>query len=85
MAGSEAKAELRNAVIRSYIRLGFVAVGFEDLLAADGEEDVVTAEPEALVLTRSGVPGCRTEGDIVPFLTIVPFRCGTVVAEGLME
>ena len=39
------KAESRSAVIRSYIRLGLVEAGWEDVLAADGEDDVATAEP----------------------------------------
>jgi hypothetical protein len=54
-AGWEAKAEVRSAVIRSYIRLGLVVAGWEDLLAVDGEDETGFLALVALAASRSGV------------------------------
>ena len=85
-----AKAEFRSAVIRSYIRLGLVVAGWEDVLVADGEDDVATAEPETFVERRGGTTAARCrivedETGLSAIVALVAFRGRIVVAEGLVE
>ena len=76
-AGWVAKAEFLSAVIRSYIRLGLVVAGREDVLAADGEDDV------AQVGTTTA--GCRIVEDETGLPAIVALGDWIVVAAGLVE
>ena len=89
-AGWSAKAEFLSAVIRSYIRLGLVVAGWEDVLVADGEDDVATAEPGTFVVFQGGeaAAGRRIVEDETgdpAIVILVALGGGIVVVEDLVE